>query len=368
MHTTLGVHNVSIQKRTNKNGTTSYVARVRDARGKQHNHTCSKRADAVKWHAAKITELATGVSAPAPARVTADAFVEQWQGGQIHLRQSSAANDASIIKTHIIPTWQGVPIAKVHFMIVQQWVASLSDTLKPSTVVKIHSTFNKIMKDAVRAQVITSNPCEGVRLPKIERRQPEIPTPKQVALLTEKMDPRYRRWVITAAYSGLRFGELAGLRWGHVNVLKKRIHVVETAYELPSGEITFNGYTKTSAGKRVVPVPQVVLDALGAPQGPEELVFTRPEGGALARSAFRDRFFLPAREAAGLPNLTPHHLRHYAISLWVASGADIIRVKNWSGHSQLRMLDVYAHLMPDDERDDLMVERFDAIARKAADG
>jgi hypothetical protein len=77
VHTALGVHNVPIQTRKNKNGTTSYVARVRDARGKQHNRVFPKRADAVKWHAANITELATGVTAPAPARVTVDQFIEQ---------------------------------------------------------------------------------------------------------------------------------------------------------------------------------------------------------------------------------------------------------------------------------------------------
>lgn len=360
---------MSVQARKNKNGTMSYVARVRDQTGRQANRVFPKRADAKKWEAQKLLEFAAGGSARAPApKLTVDAFVKDWQEGQIHLRRSSLANDASIIKVHILPTWEGVPITKVHFMIVQKWVASLSDVRKPSTVVKIFSTFNKIMKDALRAQVITLNPCDGVRLPKIERVEPDIPTPEQVARFIDAIDARYRAWATTAAYSGMRFGELAGLRWGRINVLRRRIEVVESAYQLPSGEIVFNDYLKTSAGRRVVPVPQIVLDALGAPQAPDDLVFTRPEGGPLARSPFRERFFVPAREAADLPNLTPHHLRHYAISLWVSTTGDLVKAKTWAGQSQLRMLDVYAHFLPDDERDDLMVEKFDAIARNAASG
>jgi integrase len=265
-----------------------------------------------------------------------------------------------------MPRWETVGLRHVHYTLVARWVGELDQKYAASTVVKIVSTFSKIMKDAMRARLIASSPVEGVRLPKIERKEVRIPTAKQVALLTEKIDPRYRAWTITAAYSGLRFGELAGLRWGRVNVLRLRIEVVETAYQQRSGEVVFNQYTKTSAGRRLVPVPAFVMEALGDPQDPDGLVFTRPEGRPLARSAFRDRVWLPGCNAAKLTNLTPHHLRHYAISLWVASGADLIRVKTWAGHSQLRMLDLYAHLMPDDERDDLMTEAFGAIARKAA--
>lgn len=150
-----------------------------------------------------------------------------------------------------------------------------------------------------------------------------------------------------------------------MNVLRRRLEVVETAYERRDGTVSFNSYTKTNAGRRVVPLPAIVLETLGQPKDPDALVFTRPSGGALRRSMFRERVWVPARTKANLPNLTPHHLRHYAISLWVSHGIDLTRVKTWSGHSQLRMLDVYSHFMPDDQRDDRMMEAFDAIAREA---
>ena len=125
------------------------------------------------------------------------------------------------------------------------------------------------------------------------------------------------------AFGGLRIGEMAGLRRGRVDLERGTVQVIEVLTE-PKGRLHF-GPPKTSAGRRMVGLPRLVVDALAerlaGPGSPEELVFAGPQGGALRVTLFR-RFWLPAAKAAGLDGLRIHDLRHAAVALWIAAGAN----------------------------------------------
>jgi integrase len=160
----------------------------------------------------------------------------------------------------------------------------------------------------------------------------------------------------------MRIGEMAGLRRGRVDLERGTVQVIEVITE-PKGRLHF-GPPKTSAGRRMVGLPRFVVDALAErlaePGSPENLVFAGPQGGALRVTLFRRRFWLPAVKAAGLDGLRIHDLRHTAVALWIAAGANPKEVAARAGHASVSFtLDRYGHLYP--EADLTLRERLDAI-------
>lgn len=174
--------------------------------------------------------------------------------------------------------------------------------------------------------------------------------------LAHAMDDRYRPFVLLGGFGGLRLGEMLGLRWGKVDLLRRRVHVAETLVDI-AGHISF-GPPKTRAAVRSVPVPQFVSDELArlatANIGADQLVFQSPEGMPVRATLFRRRFWAPAVDEAGLSPLRIHDLRHTAVSLWIADCANPKQVAAMAGHTSVWVVfDRYGHLYPhqDDEID-----------------
>ena len=188
-------------------------------------------------------------------------------------------------------------------------------------------------------------------------------TPTQVNQVADAIDARYRGLVLLGAYGGLRLGEMFGLRWGSVDLLRRRVKVNEICVEV-RGEVLF-GPPKTKAGIRTVPIPSVVADELAKLTGPnpdpKALVFTGGKGAPLRAGAFRQRVWYPATKAAGLDGLRLHDLRHTAVTLWIAAGANPKEIAVRAGHSSVvTVLDRYGHLYP--EAEDRLSDALDAMA------
>lgn len=143
--------------------------------------------------------------------------------------------------------------------------------------------------------------------------------------------------MILAGYSGLRLGELLALRWGHIDVERRQVEVHETLSSV-SGQISF-GPPKTRAAIRTMSVSGFVIDALVNPADPSpdpsQLVFASPEGHPIRPSLFRQRFWHPAVDAAGLAPLRIHDLRHTAVALWIAAGGHTKQIVARAGHTSV---------------------------------
>lgn len=151
------------------------------------------------------------------------------------------------------------------------------------------------------------NPCDEVQLPRVHLEEMRFIGPGEVRLLAGTIDPRYHAFVPLGAYSGLRLGEMAGLRWRRVDLERGRVEVAEISVEI-NGNITF-GPPKTKAGRRVVAVPDVVVASLCAAKPPhadqDDLVFRAPGGGPIRHRLFRRRFWYPA-DGQGRARRLPH--------------------------------------------------------------
>lgn len=344
-----------------------YDVRYRDPSKKVRTKTFRTRKEARAFERTVEVDLDRGDwTDPRKGRATFAEWWEQWWPSTVNLRPSSRARDESYARNHLLPHFGTMPLAAIDHTAVAVWLAELNASdLAPATVVKAAQILNKTMVAAVHNNMLRANPVANVDLPRIERREMLFLTPAQVATLADTIDPRYRALVLTGAYCGLRWGELAGLERARVDLLHRRIEVLEIATDV-SGHIVI-GPPKTSAGRRSVPVPRVVADALtdhlAATEG--EYVFPSPDGAILRNSLFRRRTWQPATRSAGLDGLRLHDLRHTAVALWIAAGASPKEVAARAGHSSVvTVLDRYGHLLPGHE--DKVNDALDAMADAAS--
>jgi integrase len=294
-------------------------------------------------------------------------WVEEWWTTTQNLRPSARRRDRGYLDRYVLPTFADFSLAELRQLDVRAWAADLSSRgLAPATVVKAYQLLGKVMSAAVDGGLIAANPCRRVPLPKVEREEMRFLAPADLAALADVIHPRYRALVLLAGYGGPRIGELAGLRRGRVDVLRAKVDIAEICTE-SEGHLYF-GPPKTKAGRRIVSVPRFLADELGTHLGqwvepdPKAFVFAAPDGGPLRATSWRARFWRPAVTSGGLQPLRPHDLRHTAVALWIAQGANPKHVAALAGHSSVAFtLDRYGHLF--DDADDALMGRLDASHR-----
>jgi integrase len=350
-----------------------WQVRYRDALGQSHTapSTFDTKSEAAKQLALIETDLVRGQWLdPNLGKISFAEWTAEWRATTVNLRYSTRVRDEHILAAHVLPAFGHRKLSEIDHLTVRAWVAALcAKNLAPATVVKAAQVLAKIMRTAVDAGLIATSPCDRVPLPHIERREMRCLTPEEVAALAEAMDPRYRPLVLLGAYSGLRAGELFGLRGYNVDPIRGRVDVVEIVVDV-EGKLIF-GPPKTRAGRRSVPLPSAIAGEIGAHMaehgvGPQDFVFSRADRGAVRLNVWRTRFWLPAVERAGLGHVRIHDLRHTAVAMWIAAGASAKEVAVRAGHaSVVTVLDRYGHLLPGTETK--VNDALDEFIRQARD-
>jgi integrase len=344
-------------------------ARYRDDQGNEHSRHFPRKLDAQRWLDSVTTAVSTGTYAdPARGRMLVAELAPIWITGKINLTPTTRARYQDMLKTHVLPRWGAVPLTAVTHSGVQAWLAELSDSgLSGASVRKANVVLSGILGAAVRDHRLAVNPTTGVALPPIVERPRRYLTATQVEALADAAGTG-RLAVLTLAYCGLRWSELAALRFRHIDLLRRRLLIEEAVTEINGGQAVWGA--PKSHQRRTVPVPRFLareLEAAMARRGPQDLVFTSPTGALLRNRNARSLWFDRAATSIGLTGLTPHELRHTAASLAVSAGANVKAVQRMLGHASAAMtLDRYADLF-DDDLDDV-ADRLDALRSGAARG
>ena len=240
-----------------------------------------------------------GEYVPASAgRVTVGELVAAWQSRQVSQKPSTVAANASSLAVHVLPRWASVPAGDVRFTDVQAWVAELAGKRGPATVRRAHNVLSMVLADAVRDGRLVKNPAAGVKLPRKVGRAHAYLSHRQVEALASASGDG-AGLVYFLAYTGLRWGEMAALKVGRVDMLRRRVEVVENVVDV-GGRLSWG--TPKMHEARSVPWPAFLAPMLAeamAGKGPDDLVFTGQRGGVLRHNTFRRRHFLPAVEVAG---------------------------------------------------------------------
>jgi len=323
---------------------------------RQRYRTFTRKADADLFAATVETDMSRGDwTDPHLGRITVAEWAYQVEASRLNRRRSTIARDDSYLRSFILPSFADHTLVQVQPVAVQQWVAKLNTAgYAPATIRKAYELLARIFTAAVDSGLIARTPCRGVKLPKIEQSDKRYLTPAEIQNLADVIDLRFQALVLTAAYSGARFGELAGLGIQHYEPLKRTIRIERNLTEV-SGHLTY-GETKTRAARRTISIPTWLVDVLAqhiaAYPGNNDLVFTAPAGGPLRRTSFRSRFWKPAvRSSVGEP-CRFHDMRHTHVALLIDQGAHPSVIASRLGHTSVRtVLDVYGHLFEGLDRD-----------------
>ena len=211
----------------------------------------------------------------------------------------------------------------------------------------------QIFNYAVRHRYIDHNPLREAERPRNrghegenQEKEMKVLTPAQVkALLDQEKEQKYKLLLTLAAFTGMRQGELLGLKWEDVEWESKQIHVQRT---FTRGRF-FATKTKTS-NRRIDLGPTVMTDLkkwkLASGKNDLGLVFCNEAGGPIDHHNLVRRHFFPALKAANLPRVRFHDLRHTYASILIEQGENLKYIQSQLGHSSPTVtLNVYAHLM-----------------------
>lgn len=337
--------------------------RWRDPDGRHRARSFERKADGERFLHEIARRLDRGEYLdPHRGRVTLDEVAQQWWA--VHaglLATSTATRYGGITRGRMGADLGSLPVSAIDYATVAQWSASLTAAGLSGSSVRQHLVvLSQVLDHAVRDGRIASNPARLVRKPRVtpRRRHRYLDAVELDRLAT---CARWARpFVLTLGFCGLRWGEAAALRPEDLDPARGRLHIERSVTRTPQG---LEYHPPKSRQRREVPAPDLVLEELARLDPVEGLVFTTPRGRPLHHTNFRRQVFQPALDAAGLPAMRLHELRHTAASLAVAAGADVLAVARMLGHDPAVTLRVYADLF---DRDlDRVRERLDAVAREA---
>jgi integrase len=238
--------------------------------------------------------------------------------------------------------------------------------LAPNSVRNVHSVLRKALRQGVKWGWVAHAATDHATLPTKEKEQVDAPTPEDLRRVLELMDgtadkpgkwPTFGVFIRLAATTGMRRGEMCGLRWSDVDLGKREVRVRRSIAELP-GECIVKG-TKTSKQRRfrIDPLMTAVLqmhrdevEARAAEAGVElardAYVFSRDfDGAGYWKPSGVTEKWSRLRKAAGVESRL-HDWRHFCATELLAAGVDVVTVAGRLGHSQTSTtLDIYAHVI-----------------------
>lgn len=333
----------SIQKRQGKRGTTYRVMwRLED--GSQRSKTL-KTYDTARRFRNEVEALEQRNRAPDPQRgaITLSAWSEQFLA-TLHLKPKSVESYKSLLRSRILPAMGDKPISAITRLDVQQWVADMADQLSVRRTKSAYALLNQMLTEAVRHDLILTNPAANVSLPKEFKNDIDVLTLDQLMAVAEKCG-RYASLVLFLGITGVRWSEAIGLTWDRMN---DNTVTIDRALSEVNGQFHEVG-TKTYEVRRL-PLPTLLMERM--PASREGFVFTTTHGNPIRSARFRNHVWKPALASAGVDYVKIHALRHTAASLLISQGASIKLVQRWMGHANAAMtLDVYGHLYPNDLED-----------------
>jgi integrase len=271
-------------------------------------------------------------------------------------KPSTLADYESALRVHLLPAFGERELEAIAPAEIEAWrrsLTGLSNRSKNKLLIQLHGIFR-------RAQVVWDVPVNPLaRVEKHPMRSSgdiQVFSPEEVwSLVRAAASEQDGAVFLTAAFTGLRMGELLALRWRDVDFAGATIRV-RASYA--AGALT----TPKSGKVRAVPMAPDVASALAQLGrradwvGDDDLVFVGVAGGYLDGSALRRRFKVALADA-GLRPLRFHDLRHTFGTRMIAK-ADIRRVQEWMGHADIQTTMRYLHYAPRDEDARLVAEAF----------
>ncbi len=323
-----------------------------------------------------LAQVQAGGGIP-PTRLHVGDYLDQWLNDCVraNLAPSTIRSYEDTVKKHIAPILGHMPLARLSAPVIQNYISRKLEQKLSTTRVRYHAAIlNKALNHAVRWSLLVRNPMEFVELPR--RRKPEMRVwdEEQVRMFLAEAKRSSANYVLylTAILTGMRQGELLGLRWQDVNFLLGTATVQRTFYRLGKQQIVRE--PKTATSRRTIPLHPVLVEVLRQVKaaqaehkrllGPEyedsSLVFCQPNGKPVHAHNIVQRDFRRVIKRAKVPRIRFHDLRHCHATHMLRVGVNPKIVQERLGHSTTAFtLSVYSHVLPgmQSEASKLVAER-----------
>lgn len=299
--------------------------------------------------------------------VTTSAFLEEWLGSIVHsVRPRTWHRYAEYIRLHIVPTLGACPIEAVTPREIQSLYSSkIAAGLSPRSVLHLHRVLHRALAQAQRWGVVDDNAAALVDPPRPEPREMRALSPDEARrLLAAAQGDRLEALYTLAITTGMRQGELLGLRWHEVSLEARSIRVTGSLQYVPGRGLRVSA-PKTARSRRNVLISEIAAEALRKHLEQQrleqahmddwednDLVFPNRVGRAMYATNLLDRSFARLLQRAGLPRVRFHDLRHTAATLLLGQGVHPKVVSEMLGHTNTSItLDLYSHASPTMQRE-----------------
>ena len=314
-------------------------------------------------------------------KYTVGAWMDEWfeNYAKIKVRPSSHQTYRGYIDNHIKPNIGKIPLEKLTSLELQKLYKKLLTSgridrveskkqakgLSPKTVRNIHQIIASAMKLAKEQRLIVADPTEGCALPKLEHREmivadptegcalpklehremKTLPVEQLTSFLREAKDSGVFEMYYVELATGLRRGELLGLKWEDIDLEKGNLRVKRQVSRI-NGEVV-EAPLKTKNAYRALPLAEDTIQVLKQQRkktGSSPWVFPSPTGGPISPDSVLHMLHRVLKRA-GLPKVRFHDLRHTFATLALQNGVDIKTVSGMLGHFSAGFtLDTYAHV------------------------
>jgi len=336
----------------------------------------------------KLRSLETGAYVK-PQKISLGEYLQHWVRSYvvIHTSPRTVEGYQSIVNRYLIPALGAIPLYQLQPQHLEKYYANAllngrldgKGGLSARTVLHHHRLLSEALSHAVKQGVLVRNVAEVVVAPR--------PGRSQMATLSFADVPRFldaaRRtpyYILfyAALYTGMRRGELLGLRWCDIDLGKASISVVQTLYRLSSGEFVIKE-PKSPHSRRLVALSPSLAELLrgyhaeqeaqkvllGTTLTGQDLVFAHPDGSPLDPSTVTHAFGKLIKKAE-LPHIRFHDLRHTHATLMLKGGVHPKIVSERLGHANIGItLDTYSHVVPGLQ--EAAALRFDALISSEAE-
>ncbi|WP_067925466.1 site-specific integrase [Alicyclobacillus shizuokensis] len=329
-----------------------------------------------------------------PSNITFADLCGDWERHyQAQGAKASSVRARKIALKHVINAIGQVPVQRITKKAYQDMIDSLADRFSPNYVSSIHTSAHMVFTYAQETGLIRDVPSAGVRLPK---RRMTVEDIEQESALPDKFLEReeLEEFLLVAkreglegdllaftmlAYTGLRIGELAALKWSDIDFDNLTLRVARTYFNPTNSTKKFQVLPpKTKSSIRTIPIDPVLVPLLRAHQREQEqlkkspfyqdqgFIFTTNEGYPKTIKHFHVRLKRLLKKTSITKNITPHSFRHTHTSLLIEANVHIKEIQERLGHSDIQTtMDIYAHMTKNIKRD--AAQKFGDFMRDVSD-
>ena len=300
-----------------------------------------------------------------PSKEIFSEFADDWFYGhyQNRIKKTTVSNRAYLLERHILQNNQfaNKKISKITVSDIDAFYnQKIKEEYSTSYIRQMHQLLNQAFNQAVKWGKIVSNPVSDTDPPSVNYREMFIWSFDEIKRFLKacRGEHHYLTFLL-AIYTGMRRGEVLGLKWSDIDFVNKRIHVNRSLAHIPK-----NGYTlttlKTKSSKRQIPIPEFVLNELRKHKD------TQGEWKELVGDLYQNQDLVICTNTGTVQDprnvirvmkriikkakVTPirfHDMRHTHASILISEGVDVVKISDRLGHANPKItLEFYAHLLP----------------------